>query len=80
VEFGAVVDVNQAGTNCVIPLPFDPKEVFGRARAPVVVSIDGHPAFRTTVAVYGGVALIGLRKDRAAELGLAPGQAVRTPG
>jgi hypothetical protein len=46
----------------VIELPFDPKAKFGRARAPVVATVNGH-SFRTTVAVYGGRHYIGLRAD-----------------
>jgi hypothetical protein len=77
VEVEVVVGANDAGTNCVLPLPFDPKEVFGRARAPVVVRVGDAPAFRTTVAVYGGVGIIGLRKAQSAELGIAVGDTVR---
>jgi bacteriocin resistance YdeI/OmpD-like protein/uncharacterized protein DUF1905 len=76
-EFEATVHGSGDGGNCFVPLPFDPKEVLGRARAPVVVSLDGHPPFRTTVAVYGGTAMIGLRKAQSAEFGLSPGDPVR---
>jgi hypothetical protein len=76
-EFEATVAGSGDGGNCFVPLPFDPKEAFGRARAPVVVSLDGHPPFRTTVAVYGGTAMIGLRKAQSAEFGLSAGDPVR---
>ena len=65
------------GDGIALRLPFDPKEAFGRARAPVRVTIDEHPAFRTTVMVYSGVPWIGLRKGQIAEMGLAAGQPVR---
>jgi hypothetical protein len=55
-----------------VPLPFDPKEVFGKARAPVRGTVNGAP-FRSTVAVYGGVAYLGvtkaLRKEAGADIG-----------
>lgn len=57
-------------------LPFDSKAVFGRARAPVQVTIDGHRPFRTTVAIYGGRGWIGLRKAQLAEMGLRAGDRV----
>jgi len=58
------------------PLPFDPKEVFGRARAPVRVTVNGHESFQTTVAIYGGVGWIGFRKTQLASMGLTAGDAV----
>ena len=75
-DFEATVSVSGEG-NCFVPLPFDPKQAFGKARAPVVVTIDDHPAFRTTVAVYGGDAMIGLRKAQVTDFGLAAGDRVR---
>ena len=48
------------GPGHAIAVPFDPVQVFGRARAAVRVII-GHPAFGTTVASYGGRGWIGLQ-------------------
>jgi hypothetical protein len=59
-----------------VRLPFDPKGEFGKARAPVRVSIGGHPPFITTVMVYSGVAWVGLRKGQVAEMSLNPGDQV----
>ena len=56
-------------------LPFDPKEAFGRARAPVRVTIGGF-TFRTTVAVYGGRGLVALNKANRAAAGVEPGDRV----
>lgn len=64
------------GGGLAIRLPFDPKEVFGKARAPVRVTIDAHPPFPTTVMVYSGVPWIGLRKGQVAEMGLDTGDPV----
>src|SRR5664279_93601 len=61
------------GPGHAIAVPFDPARVFGRARAPVLVVIGDHPAFRTTLASYGGHAWIGLRKAQLSEFGLETG-------
>ena len=42
------------GPGHAIAVPFDPARVFGRARAPVLVVIGDHPAFRTTLARTAG--------------------------
>jgi hypothetical protein len=59
-----------------VRLPFDPREEFGKARAPVRVSVGAHPPFITTVMVYSGVAWVGLRKGQVAEMSLQPGDPV----
>lgn len=50
------------GSMCVIPIPFDPREVFGKLRAPVTVTINGH-TFQSTIAAMGGPPCIPLRKS-----------------
>lgn len=45
-----------------VTLPFDPKVEWGRVRAPVRGTIDGHP-FTTTVARYGGVDYLAFRRE-----------------
>jgi Bacteriocin-protection, YdeI or OmpD-Associated/Domain of unknown function (DUF1905) len=67
--------LHSRGGGVVIELPFDPKAVLGRARAPVRVTINDF-TFRTTVAVYGGVALIGLNKANRAGAGVDAGDRV----
>jgi hypothetical protein len=57
-------------------LSFSPKSVFGKDRAPVSVTVEGHKAFDTTIAIYGGVAFVGFRKAQLAEMGLAVGDQV----
>ena len=37
---------------CSIPLPFEPKPMFGRVRAPVRVTLGGH-TYRSTIASDG---------------------------
>lgn len=41
------------GAICFIPVPFDPKGVFGTARAPVKVTLNGF-TYRSTIAAMGG--------------------------
>ncbi|MBB5790440.1 YdeI/OmpD-associated family protein [Jiangella mangrovi] len=74
-EFDAVL-IGDDGPGCGFELPYDPKAEYGRARAPVRVSVNGAPAFRTTVAVYGGAGWIGLRKAQRAEWGVDVGDTV----
>ncbi|WP_166353687.1 YdeI/OmpD-associated family protein [Phytoactinopolyspora limicola] len=75
--FDAVLVGQDDGPGCGFELPFNPREVFGKARAPVRVSVDGGAWFRTTVAIYGGSGWIGLRKDQRVEFGVDVGDAVR---
>ena len=58
------------GAMCFIPLSFDPKRVFGKARAPVRVTLNGF-TFRSTIAAMGGPAFIPLRKSNREAAGLA---------
>jgi Bacteriocin-protection, YdeI or OmpD-Associated/Domain of unknown function (DUF1905) len=76
-EFEATLEAAERGPGCGVRLPFDPKTVLGRARAPVVVAVDDHEPFRTTIAVYGGAAWIGLRRDQREAFGVGPGDRVR---
>jgi hypothetical protein len=70
-------DLERAGTSsAMLPIPFDVKEAFGRARPPVRVTIRGH-SWRTTPAVYGGVSYIGLNKEVRATAGVDVGDRVR---
>ncbi len=63
------------GPRCVIALPFDPKAVFGRVRAPVVATVNGY-TFRTTIAAMGGPPCIGVRRSHREAAGLAGGETV----
>ena len=50
------------GSMCAIPVPFDPKLVFGKVRAPVRVTVNGY-TYRSTIAAMGGPPCIPLRKS-----------------
>src|ERR1041384_1561013 len=57
------------GSMCFIPLTFDPKQVFGKVRAPVKVTLNGY-TYRSTIAAMGGPACVPLRKRNREAAGL----------
>jgi len=57
------------GSMCFIPVPFDPKPVFGKVRAPVVVTVGKH-SFRSTIASMGNGPCLPLRKSNREAAGL----------
>lgn len=61
---------------CYLPLPFDPKPVFGKVRAPVKVTVRGF-TYRSTIAAMGGPYCIPLRKSHREAAGVEGGQSVR---
>jgi hypothetical protein len=63
------------GERPLVEVPFDVKERFGRARAPVRGTIDG-AAFRTTVAVYGGRYYLGFNEELRERAGIVIGDEV----
>jgi len=58
-----------------IPVPFDPRIVFGKARAPVVVTINGH-SYRSTIAHMGGPCFVPLRESNRLAAGVEAGVTV----
>jgi bacteriocin resistance YdeI/OmpD-like protein/uncharacterized protein DUF1905 len=54
--------LERQGSGTLLEVPFDVPAVFGKARAPVRGTVNGHP-FRTTVAVYGGRFFLGFRRE-----------------
>jgi Bacteriocin-protection, YdeI or OmpD-Associated/Domain of unknown function (DUF1905) len=73
-RFNAVLG-GEDGRRPTVALPFDAKQRYGKARAPVRGTVNG-TAFRTTVAVYSGVYLIGFNKDLRERAGVAIGDEV----
>jgi hypothetical protein len=70
-------ELERAGkTSARLRVPLDLKELYGRARPPLRVTIRGH-TWRTTPGVYGGVAWIGLNKDVRTAAGVDAGDRVR---
>jgi len=67
------VTVYRDGSMCFIPVPFDPKTVFGKVRAPVRVTLNGY-SYRSTIAAMGGPPCIPLRKSNREAAGLEGGE------
>jgi hypothetical protein len=65
--------IHRDGSMCFIPVPFDPKPVFGKIRAPVKVTVNGY-TYRSTIAAMGGVVCIPLRKSNREAAGLEGGE------
>ncbi|MCB8932549.1 MAG: YdeI/OmpD-associated family protein [Fimbriimonadaceae bacterium] len=63
------------GATCAIPVGFDPKELFGKVRAPVKVTLNGF-TFRSTIASMGGETFIPLRRSNREAAGLAGGESL----
>jgi len=61
------------GSMCFIPLTFDPKDVFGKVRAPVKVTLNGY-TYRSTIAAMGGPPCIPLRRSNREAAGLEGGE------
>ena len=58
-----------------IPIAFDQRAIFGRARPPVVVEINGH-SYHSTIAVMSGVTFVPLRRSNREAAGVAEGDTV----
>ena len=65
--------VQRHGSPGFIELPFDPKEKFGKVRAPVKVTVNGYTV-RTTIAAMGGPPCIGIRTSYLKAAGLQGGE------
>src|SRR5215211_7542539 len=72
-RFETVLQAEDGGVFFEVPL--DVPVVFGKARAPVRGTINGHP-FRSTVAVYGGRSFLPVRKALREAAGVAAGDAL----
>jgi hypothetical protein len=75
VRFEGVLESAGRGGGVLIRIPFDLREAFGGVRVPVRVRVNGFE-FRTTTAVMGGNALIGLNKQVREGAGVAVGDRV----
>lgn len=74
-SFKARVVKDEDSQGCGIALPFDPKEVWGKVRVPVVAEVNGH-AYRTTVCSMGGEFWIPFNKQNRGAAGVEAGQTV----
>lgn len=65
------------GSGFFLDIPFDVKAAFGKARAPVMCTLNGKTSWRTTVAVYGGKSFIGVRQEIREAAGIKEGVSVK---
>jgi len=72
-RFETVLQTEGPGT--FVEVPLDVPALFGRARAPVQVTINGH-RFRSTVAVYGGRYFLPVKRAVREAAGVAAGDLV----
>src|SRR5580658_889487 len=56
-----------------IPVTFDPKEVFGKIRAPVKVTVNGY-TYRSTICLMQGIMALPLRKSNREAAGVTNGE------
>lgn len=61
------------GSTCFVPVPFDPRTVFGRVRAPVEVTLNGY-TYRSTIASMGNGPCVPLRRSHREAAGLEGGE------
>jgi hypothetical protein len=61
------------GSMCFVPVPFDPRSVFGKVRAPVKVTLNGY-TYRSTIASMGEGPCIPLRRSNREAAGLEGGE------
>jgi len=61
------------GALCFIPVPFDPRDAFGKVRAPVKVTLNGY-SYRSTIAAMGGPPCVPLRRSHREAAGLEGGE------
>ena len=73
-RFAARVSKNASGGHTVI-VPFDPNTAFGRVRAPVRATVNGH-TFRTRLARYGGVDYLGFNRAVRETAGISDGELI----
>ncbi len=55
---------------CFIPVPFDPRTVFGKARLPVIVTLNGY-SYRSSIMSVGRGPCIPLRRSNREVAGTA---------
>lgn len=73
-RFSTTIEV-QGKTATFFQVPLDVREVFGRARPPVRVTIGDH-TYRSTIAVYGDRYFLPLNKANRTAAGVAGGETI----
>jgi hypothetical protein len=73
--FSAALEDSGRGGGRWVQVPFDAREAFGEARAPVCGTVNGTP-IRSRLAVYGGVTYLGLRREIREAAGIEVGDVI----
>jgi hypothetical protein len=68
--------VYREGSLCFIPVPFDPRPLFGKLRAPVKVTLNGY-TYRSTIASMGNGPCVPLRKSHREAARIEGGEMLR---
>ena len=74
--FNAEVVQDEGSTAPAVEVPFEPKEVFGKVRAPVRVTLRHHQ-FRTTIFRMAGRTFFPLNRENRDAAGVRAGERVR---
>jgi DNA-directed RNA polymerase subunit RPC12/RpoP len=74
-RFTGTLSESARGGGRWVEVPFDPREAFGQARAPVRGTVNGTP-LRSRLAIYGGKAYLGLTREIREAAGLQVGDDV----
>ena len=72
-RFEAILE--RKGSGAFVVVPVDVPAVFGRVRAPVRVTINGH-SWRSTIMRYDERYLLGVSREHQTAAGIAPGDTV----
>lgn len=75
-RFTAILVQDDDTSGCGIELPFDPRDMFGKVRAPVRVTLNQH-TFRTTVCSMGGSYWIPVSKANRTAAGAEAGDKLK---
>jgi hypothetical protein len=73
-RFRTTIEV-EGRTATFFEVPLDVRDLFGRARPPVRLTVGGH-TYRSTIAVYGGRYFLPLNRANRAAAGVAAGETV----
>jgi hypothetical protein len=74
-QFSTTLIRDDETSGCAIELPFEPKEAFGKFRAPVCVEINDH-LFRTTTFQKGGRDFVAVNRANREAAGIEVGDTI----
>jgi Bacteriocin-protection, YdeI or OmpD-Associated/Domain of unknown function (DUF1905) len=75
VRFRTNLTQDEKSETCAVVLPFDPKDVFGKTRLPVHVTLNGKP-FRTTTFKMAGTIFFAVNREMREAAGVRAGDEV----